>query len=54
VVLDIESVTILINGTKLTDFPGQSPETGGTFGVYGDSLEAEENEWRFTNFALFD
>ena len=54
VVLDIESVTIFINGTKLTDFPGQSPETGGTFGVYGDSLEAEENEWRFTNFALFD
>jgi len=35
VVLDIESVTIFINGTKLTDFPGQSPETGGTFGVYG-------------------
>lgn len=54
VVLDIESVTIFINGTKLTDFPGQSPETGGTFGVYGDSLEEEENEWRFTNFALFD
>ena len=54
VVLDIEFVTIFINGTKLTDFPGQSPETGGTFGVYGDLLEAEENEWRFTNFALFD
>jgi hypothetical protein len=54
VVLDSETVTIFINGTKLIDFPGQAPEAGGTFGVYGDSLEAEENEWRFTNFALFD
>jgi len=54
VVLDSETVTIFINGTKLIDFPGQAPEAGGTFGLYGDSLEEEENEWRFTNFALFD
>src|SRR5208283_5127619 len=46
------AATLTINGTKIIDFRGQTPNRGWMTGLYGQSEEAAPNEWRFSSVAV--
>src|SRR5208283_4597123 len=46
------AATLTINGTKIIDFRGQTPNRGWMTGLYGQSEEAAPNEWRFSSIAV--
>jgi hypothetical protein len=48
----INAATLTINGTKIVDFRGQTPNRGWMTGLYGQSEEAAPNEWRFSSIAV--
>jgi hypothetical protein len=43
-----------VNGQKVQEFRGQPPATGGSMGMFAQSEEAAEDEWRFLNFVIME
>jgi hypothetical protein len=43
-----------VNGQKIHEFRGQPPATGGSMGMFAQSEEAAEDEWRFLNVVVVE
>lgn len=54
VALKDNSGTFFANGQQLVEFRGQPPESGGSFGLHGESESDRGGEWRFLNVAVVD
>ncbi|MBN8998244.1 MAG: hypothetical protein J0H54_02350 [Rhizobiales bacterium] len=44
--------TLFVNGTKITDFRGQPPKGGSSFGLYSESEKDQANIWEFSNLRV--
>jgi hypothetical protein len=54
VVIEPNAATIIINDTVVTGFRGQPPAAGAAVGLFAQSGQEVETEWRFANIAILN
>jgi hypothetical protein len=45
---------LYINGVQVSEFLGQPPQDGGSIGVYAESGDRQQSEWRFQNITVVE
>jgi hypothetical protein len=45
---------LYINGVQVFEFLGQPPQNGGSIGIYAESQERQQSEWRFQNITVVE
>jgi hypothetical protein len=45
---------LYINGVQVCEFLGQPPQNGGSIGIYAQSGDRQQSEWRFQNITVVE
>jgi hypothetical protein len=54
VVLNNRDGLLYINGVQVQEFRGQPPTDGGATGLFAQSEDHQQNEWRFLNITVVE